>query len=315
MLNNRKTQIKHWMQGYTGYFLLSQFTHTAITIAIIAALFFGAAQVGALDNVLAPAAPATGGSFTTINYQGRLADTGGTPLDGTYDLKFAIYDAASDGVVVWPTAGTPELHEDVAVSDGLFSVGLGSRTTGGVPTNVWSGDRYLQVWVESEELAPRELLRSVPVAGMALTVPDEAITAEKLAPDAIVTASSDYTRYSEAFKMTGTGEDVYIPYPSTEATVQITKPSRILITADGGLHIRDGSGVFYGAICKDGIRIAGTRNYSPDVTNVGFEKWSWTYIDTVDPGTYTYTICGMGNSSIEARWYLPTVNLVVLPGQ
>jgi hypothetical protein len=102
-------------------------------------------------------------------------------LDGQYDLKFAIYDAAEGGAMIWPTDGELELHEDVTVSEGLFSVGLGSRTTGGIPTTVWSGDRYLQVWVESEELSPRELLRSVPVAGMALTVPDGAITDDKLA--------------------------------------------------------------------------------------------------------------------------------------
>jgi hypothetical protein len=64
-------------------------------------------------------------------------------LNGQYDLKFAIYDAAEGGAMIWPTDGEPELHEDVTVSEGLFSVGLGSRTTGGVPTSVWSGDRYL----------------------------------------------------------------------------------------------------------------------------------------------------------------------------
>ena len=66
------------------------------------------------------------------------------------------------------------------MSEGLFSVGVGSRTTGGIPTNAWSGGRYLQVWVESEELAPHELLCSVPIAGMALTVPDGAIKSNNI---------------------------------------------------------------------------------------------------------------------------------------
>jgi hypothetical protein len=173
--------MNHWKQGSIGRFLLSQLTHTAITLSVLALLLLGARQVGALNGLLAPAVPNVGNSATTINYQGRLADESGASLNGQYDLKFAIYDAAEDGAMIWPTDGEPELHEDVTVSDGLFSVGLGSRTTGGVPTSVWSGDRYLQVWVESEELAPRELLRSVPIAGMALTVPDESITDEKLA--------------------------------------------------------------------------------------------------------------------------------------
>jgi hypothetical protein len=181
MLDNLKKHLEHLKQGRTGRFLFSQFTHTMITLSVLALLLVGTRQVGALNRVLAPNVQDVGGSATTINYQGRLSDEGGTPLDGQYDLKFAIYDAAEDGAMIWPTDGEPELHEDVTVSEGLFSVGLGSRTTGGVPTSVWSGDRYLQVWVESEELAPRELLRSVPVAGMALTVPDESITDEKLA--------------------------------------------------------------------------------------------------------------------------------------
>jgi hypothetical protein len=69
----------------------------------------------------------------------------------------------------------------VEVSDGLFSVGLGSKTSGGIPTTTWNGDRYLEITVGGETLEPRELIRSVPIAGMALTVPDGAIGSEKLA--------------------------------------------------------------------------------------------------------------------------------------
>lgn len=104
-------------------------------------------------------------SATTINYQGRLADDNGLPLTGNYVVEFTIYDAPTSGNLIWGT----ETHANVPVSDGLFNVGLGSLTGGGIPTNVWSGDRYLQVTVDGEPLTPRELIRSVPVAGMALT--------------------------------------------------------------------------------------------------------------------------------------------------
>jgi hypothetical protein len=98
------------------------------------------------------------------------------PLDGTYGMSFALYDAATDGNLIWG----PENHTAVAVSDGLFSVGLGSKTSGGIPTTTWNGDRYLEITVGGETLEPRELIRSVPIAGMALTVPDGAITSDKL---------------------------------------------------------------------------------------------------------------------------------------
>jgi hypothetical protein len=126
-------------------------------------------------------AAAPGPSATTVNYQGRLADNGGTPLDGTYGMTFALYDASTGGSLVWG----PESHAAVLVSDGLFSVGLGSQTSGGIPTSVWNGDRYLEITVGGETLSPRELIRSVPIAGMALTVPDGAIDTAKIANGAV----------------------------------------------------------------------------------------------------------------------------------
>jgi hypothetical protein len=126
-------------------------------------------------------ANAPGPSATTVNYQGRLADNAGAPLDGTYGMSFALYDAATDGSLIWG----PESHTAVPVSDGLFSVGLGSQTSGGIPTSVWNGDRYLEITVGGETLEPRELIRSVPIAGMALTVPDGAIGAEQIADGAV----------------------------------------------------------------------------------------------------------------------------------
>jgi hypothetical protein len=117
-----------------------------------------------------PAAP--GPSATTVNYQGRLADPAGNPKDGVFGMTFALYDAPTGGSLVWG----PENHTAVPVSEGLFSVGLGGQTSGGIPTSAWNGDRYLEITVGGETLSPRELIRSVPIAGMALTVPDGAIT-------------------------------------------------------------------------------------------------------------------------------------------
>jgi hypothetical protein len=143
---------------------------------LLALALIATAQVWA--KPLASPAAAPGPSATTVNYQGRLADPGGTPLDGAYGMSFSLWDAASDGNLVWG----PENHTAVPVSDGLFSVGLGSQTSGGIPTTTWNGDRYLEITVGGETLAPRELIRSVPIAGMALTVLDGAIGSRHVAP-------------------------------------------------------------------------------------------------------------------------------------
>ncbi len=57
-----------------------------------------------------------GDSFT---YQGRLTDGGG-PANGSYDLRFILYDAESGGAQV----GTTVTKEEVGVTGGLFTVGL-----------------------------------------------------------------------------------------------------------------------------------------------------------------------------------------------
>lgn len=72
------------------------------------------------------------------------------------------------------------MHTGVPVNDGLFNVGLGSQTPGGISTNVWDGDRFLEIKVNTETLMPREPIRSVPIAGLALSVPDGSITSDKL---------------------------------------------------------------------------------------------------------------------------------------
>jgi hypothetical protein len=98
---------------------------------------------------LSPASVPSPGA-TTVNYQGRLADNGGNPLDGTHGMSFALWDASTGGNLVWG----PESHAAVPVREGLFSVGLDSQTSGGIPTSVWNGDRYLEITVGGETLSP-----------------------------------------------------------------------------------------------------------------------------------------------------------------
>ena len=151
--------------------ILRWLTPNGGTLLLVAALVL-TANVWARP-LASPAAP--GPSATTVNYQGRLADSSGITLDGTYGMSFSLWDAAVGGNLVWG----PESHAAVPVSQGLFSVGLGSQTSGGIPTSVWNGDRYLEATVGGETLSPRELIGSVPIAGMALTVPDGAVTQAK----------------------------------------------------------------------------------------------------------------------------------------
>ncbi|MBN2394035.1 MAG: hypothetical protein JXR84_25095 [Anaerolineae bacterium] len=94
----------------------------------------------------------------TMNYQGYLTDSGGNPLNGTYDLVFRLYDDAAVGTMEWG----PETHNNVAVTNGIFQVALGSVVT--LLPNNFDEALFLEVEVEGTTVTPRQPLRAVPYA-------------------------------------------------------------------------------------------------------------------------------------------------------
>jgi hypothetical protein len=122
----------------------------------------GAQQDSGQAGVLAP-------SQTLISYQGTLTTQSGAPVNATLPMDFALYDAASEGNLLWG----PET-QNVQVTDGLFSVLLGSVLPMD-PANL-AGDLYLDVTVNGEVLSPRERLTSVPNAVEAGTLSAGATT-------------------------------------------------------------------------------------------------------------------------------------------
>jgi hypothetical protein len=201
-----------------------------------------------------------GPSATTVNYQGRLADAAGTPLSGDYAMAFALWDAPSGGNLVWG----PESYAAVPVSEGLFSVGLGSLTPGGIPTSAWSGDRYLEITVGGETLAPRELIRSVPIAGMALTVPDGAITSTQIADGGVASGDlaldGDAACLSEQAQVSlSAGEAAEVPGLNLEFALDA--PGRILVWFDGLARFEAASTGESGvALTVDGTPTTGERS-------------------------------------------------------
>ena len=97
---------------------------------------------------------------TAFTYQGVLNDSDG-PVAGSYDMRFAIYDAVTDGSAVGSA-----LTNTVAVSNGLFTVTLdfGSGTFAGEA-------RWLEIGVRTNgsagdftAMSPRQTLTSAPYA-------------------------------------------------------------------------------------------------------------------------------------------------------
>ncbi|NQT21686.1 MAG: hypothetical protein HQ592_18415, partial [Planctomycetes bacterium] len=93
-----------------------------------------------------------------INYQGKLDDAGGEPVSGVRSMTFEFRDAPAAGNLLGAFSET----QAVTVTDGLFSILIGSATGGGVPQSIFDGaDVYLSVTVEVEELTPRQRVASV----------------------------------------------------------------------------------------------------------------------------------------------------------
>jgi hypothetical protein len=284
--------------------LLRWFVPNGGTLLLVAALIL-TQQVWARP-LLSPAS-APGPSATTVNYQGRLADHSGNPLNGTYGMTFSLWDAATAGNLVWG----PESHAAVPVSQGLFSVGLGSQTTGGIPTSAWNGDRYLQITVGGENLSPRELIRSVPIAGMALTVPSDAIGINQLAAATCAQAVQSPEVHITA-PVTMEGWNVYKPFPDFAVTVNVTRASQILVVASAVLHdVVGGSGHLYAGFQKNGVQMETTHRWMPIA--LSGEVWAWNFVDSVSPGTYTYRLEGMGVNGMAISWYRPSISVVVIP--
>ena len=88
-----------------------------------------------------------------MNYQGKVTDTSGVALDGTYDITFRIFDDATGGTELWS-----EAHSGVLVRKGLFDIVLGTTNPINLPfdTQYW-----LELVVEGEVMSPRIQMTSV----------------------------------------------------------------------------------------------------------------------------------------------------------
>ncbi len=119
---------------------------------------------------------------TAFTYQGRLL-VNGNPTNGTYDLRFTLYDAATGGNL----AAGPLTNAATAVSSGMFTVTLDFGGGAAFP----GANRWLEIGVRTNgstaaysTLSPRQALTPTPYAILAANVADASVTAAKLSSGA-----------------------------------------------------------------------------------------------------------------------------------
>jgi hypothetical protein len=119
-------------------------------VAAAAVLLLVSGSAGAISARLAPDAPVAG----QINYQGKLTNPAGAALDGTFPMRFQLYNDPAGGTLLWDSGVI-----SVAVDHGLFNVVLNVN-----PANFNGQGLWLRLYVDGEWLTPRQALLAVPYA-------------------------------------------------------------------------------------------------------------------------------------------------------
>ena len=94
----------------------------------------------------------------TINFQAAVKDANGMPVNDNRIIEFRIYDSLTGGTQMWS-----EIHYNVEITDGIFSVELGNSTA--FASNLFeTSPLYITFVMGGEEMSPRQKLNAVPYA-------------------------------------------------------------------------------------------------------------------------------------------------------
>ncbi len=217
-----------------------------------------------------------------VNYQGRLTDSHGVGLDTTADLTFRLYKDPAPVGLIWE-----ETHYDIVITDGLFSVLLGSI----VPFDgVFDGGSwYMTIQVESDP----ESVPPVPIV---------------MVPYAYRSVHSDTARYAK----NASGDFVQIPGDtmtgelhwdanddgSIEATLNLDtarNAANLRLYTDGVLHAQ-----LWGERWGEIALYDESGDFTADLTANGNSGGTLYLKDSV--GGSTITLRG-GGTGTDAAWF------------
>lgn len=150
-------------------------TRTVRVLLIAGAVLIGLAlalSIFSVARVLSAPLAATNVTVPNrVGFEGFLTDLDGAPYaDGTYSMRFAVYNAESGSSQCPSSACLWYEWQGVQVTQGLYATQLGITTT--LPANLFDGSRWIgvTVGVTGTEMTPRTKVASVPFALTADTV-------------------------------------------------------------------------------------------------------------------------------------------------
>jgi len=246
--------------------------------------------VGSVCLVLTLIAFAAWAAPPYVSYQGQLLDQAtGDPLNGTFDMEFRVYDAASGGTYLWS-----QTHTDVYIKDGVFNVTLGPVN----PDDFLLDNRWIEVWVEGEPFSPRQQCTSVLFA----------INADRL--DGLDSGDFAGSSHEHSFgEITGTATDAQIPnnitidHSTTSTSANYANEAGNADTLDG----KDAS-AFAGAAHTHGFsQLTGTATDAQIPNNITINyAASAGNADTLDglhAGSFLSTSSDYGRSGVSSNLY------------
>lgn len=212
-----------------------------------------------------------------INYQGNLTDDSGTPLNGTYEMRFALYSAETDGSMLWNHL--PDSHV-VTVSEGVFNVQLGSLHPLLAAIFEWD-PVYLEISIYNidsgswEPFSPRQRLTSVPYA----------LRSEK---------ATEAVNASKADTLDGFDSDDFVATGGGTMTGVLTLPANGLTAGNGQFVLIDGKvgiGTDNPTYKLDVDEGSGNAIRGSSVVGIGVEDHQ--------NGSGNYSLLGTSNSGVE----------------
>ena len=250
----------------------------AILIGAVALLLLGVlgaywprwAEASPARSTLAP--NATIGD--AITYQGYLTDEKDMPLTGTYTMQFEIYNAATDGDLLWDSGDS-----QIPVKDGLFETRLG------IETDIFNGEElWIAQTIDGELLTPRQEILPAPMAhtlrpgaivkGTANAIPNNYLLDVQMNNDAFA-----FNRGAISGQST-TGNAIYGLADNGRAIYGQTEDGYAIYGFDGGSNANRGyAGYFYST---NGIGVYGYSNGDRSVENI------------LAPGVYGQSNQGVG---------------------
>ncbi|MBU4367250.1 MAG: tail fiber domain-containing protein [Verrucomicrobia bacterium] len=233
--------------------------------SIITALLVSAVITATMATAQVPTVP------RYINFQGKLTDTNGLPLSGTYEITFNIYsNSPVPALANWVWG---ETHASVEVQRGLFSVLLGSFTNLDMSCFPFDAagntNRWLEVRVGSDLLSPTKEFVSVPYAFRA----SDADTLNGLhVADLTYTSDAPISITNRTIRLNYSGDDFQLTNGALTVIDQWVDEAGDTMTGDlnmaagtriNGTNIIDSPAIINGTIIDDDINananIAGSK--------------------------------------------------------